>query len=100
MKAHIGVDDRSGLVHTVVGTTAKVSDMSQFGELLHGDEERVSADRGYDYPQIHAQLEPRLSIGGPTGLRTPWRSLCGVFAPVLVANRLGYWLLPRARIHS
>lgn len=50
MKAHIGVDDRSGLVRTVVGTTAKASDMSQFGELLHGDEGRVSADRGYDYP--------------------------------------------------
>jgi IS5 family transposase len=60
MKAHIGVDDQSGLVHTVVGTTAKVSDMSQFGELLHGDEIRVSADRGYDYPQIHAQLEETL----------------------------------------
>lgn len=60
MKAHIGVDDQSGLVHTVVGTTAKTSDMSQFGELLHGDEERVSADRGYDYPQIHARLEENL----------------------------------------
>ena len=60
MKAHIGVDDQSGLVHTVVGTTAKVSDMSQFDELLHGDEIRVSADRGYDYPQIHAQLEENL----------------------------------------
>jgi IS5 family transposase len=60
MKAHIGVDDASGLVHSVVGTTAKVSDMSQFGELLHGDEVRVSADRGYDYPQIHAQLEESL----------------------------------------
>ena len=60
MKAHIGVDDASGLVHTVVGTTAKASDMSQFGKLLHGDEARVSADRGYDYPQIHAQLEENL----------------------------------------
>ena len=57
MKAHIGVDDQSGLVHTVIGTTAKVSDMSQFGELLHGEEERVSADRGYDYPSIHAHLQ-------------------------------------------
>ena len=46
MKAHIGVDDQSGIVHTVVGTTAKDSDMSQFTELLHGEEERVSADRG------------------------------------------------------
>lgn len=57
MKAHIGVDDRSGLVHTVVGTTAKDSDMSQFSELLHGEEERVSADRGYDYPSVHAHLQ-------------------------------------------
>lgn len=60
MKAHIGVDDQSGLVHTVVGTTAKTSDMSQFANLLHGDEVRISADRGYDYPQIHAQLEANL----------------------------------------
>ena len=60
MKAHIGVDDRSGLVHTVIGTTAKVSDMSQFAALLHGDEARISADRGYDYPQIHGHLEEKL----------------------------------------
>jgi IS5 family transposase len=60
MKAHIGVDDASGLVHTVVTTTAKASDMSQFANLLHGDEMRISADRGYDYPQIHAQLEENL----------------------------------------
>jgi IS5 family transposase len=60
MKAHIGVDDASGLVHTVVCTSASVSDMSQFGELLHGDEIRISADLGYDYPQIHAQLKENL----------------------------------------
>jgi len=60
MKAHIGVDDASGLVHTAVGTTASTLDMSQFDELLHGDEARISADRGYDYPQIHAQLEENL----------------------------------------
>jgi len=60
MKAHIGVDDQSGLVPTLVGTTAKDSDMSQFTELLHGEEERVSADRGYDYPQMHAQLQQHL----------------------------------------
>jgi IS5 family transposase len=61
MKAHIGVDDQSGLVHTVVSTTAKDSDMSQFRELLHGEEERVSADRGYDYPQVHAHLQDTLT---------------------------------------
>jgi len=57
MKAHIGVDDRSGLVHTVIGTTAKDSDMSQFKELLHGEEDRISADRGYDYPVVHGHIK-------------------------------------------
>jgi len=27
---------------------------------VHGEEERVSADRGYDYPQIHAHLQQQL----------------------------------------
>lgn len=57
MKAHIGVDDQSGLVHTFIGTTAKTSDMSQFTELLHGEEVRISADRGYDYPHVHEHLQ-------------------------------------------
>ena len=61
MKAHIGVDDKGGLVHTVVGTTAKDSDMLQFSELLHGEEARVSADRGYDYPQVHKHLQQTLT---------------------------------------
>jgi len=47
MKAHIGADDESGLVHTVVSTAANVSDISQTAELLHGEESRVGADAGY-----------------------------------------------------
>ena len=38
MKAHIGVDDESGLVHSVVGTAANVADVTQVDKLLHGDE--------------------------------------------------------------
>src|SRR5690554_5898583 len=34
MKAHIGVDAQSGLVHTVVGTAANVSDVTQAQALL------------------------------------------------------------------
>jgi IS5 family transposase len=34
MKAHIGVDAESGLVHTVVGTAANVADVTQTGEVL------------------------------------------------------------------
>jgi len=47
LKAHIGVDAESGLVHTVVGTAANVADVTQAQALLHGDEEDVFADAGY-----------------------------------------------------
>mgnify|MGYP002144878034 FL=1 len=47
MKAHIGVDADSGLVHTVVTTSANAHDVTQAHELLHGEEEDVFADSGY-----------------------------------------------------
>ena len=47
MKAHIGVDADSGLVHTVVGTAANVNDVTQAHALVHGDETDVFADSGY-----------------------------------------------------
>ena len=47
MKAHIGVDADSGLVHTVVGTAANVNDVTQAHALVHGEEGDVFADAGY-----------------------------------------------------
>ena len=47
MKAHIGVDADSGLVHTVVATPANVHDLAVAGSLLHGDEAVVHGDSGY-----------------------------------------------------
>ena len=47
MKAHIGVDAKSGLVHRVSGTAANVADIAQTPALLHGQEKEVSADAGY-----------------------------------------------------
>ena len=47
MKAHIGVDADSGLVHTVIGTAANVNDVTQGHSLLHGEEEVVFGDAGY-----------------------------------------------------
>lgn len=47
MKAHIGVDAASGLVHTVVGTAGNVSDVTQAHALLHGDETAALGDAGY-----------------------------------------------------
>jgi IS5 family transposase len=47
MKAHIGVDADSGLVHSVIGTAANVNDVVPANSLLHGDEKEVFADAGY-----------------------------------------------------
>lgn len=47
MKAHIGVDAQSGLVHTLVGTAGNVADVTQAQALLHGDETDVFGDAGY-----------------------------------------------------
>ena len=47
MKAHIGVDRASGLVHTLVATAANVADITRTADLLHGQETQVHADAGY-----------------------------------------------------
>lgn len=47
MKAHISVDERTGLVHHVTTTAANEADVSQVDKLLHGKERAVSVDTGY-----------------------------------------------------
>ena len=47
MKAHIGVDAESGLVHTVRGTSGSVNDVVEANALLHGEEAEVWGDAGY-----------------------------------------------------
>ena len=47
MKAHIGVDADSGLVHTVRGTSGNVNDVVQGNSLLHGQETDAFGDAGY-----------------------------------------------------
>ncbi len=47
MKAHIGVDSRSKLIHSVVATGASVHDASVLEDLLHGEETRVWGDSAY-----------------------------------------------------
>jgi len=47
MKAHIGVDAQSGLIHGVTGTAANVADIAQTHALLHGAERQADADAGY-----------------------------------------------------
>ena len=47
MKAHIGVDSKTKLIHSVVATPANVHDSVVLGDLLHGDESRVWGDSAY-----------------------------------------------------
>lgn len=47
MKAHIGADAESGLVHTLVTTPANTNDVTQAHALLHGGESVAFGDAGY-----------------------------------------------------
>ena len=55
MKAHIGVDATSGLVHTVIGTAGNVGDVTQAHALLHGDEIAALGDAGYQGVEKRAE---------------------------------------------
>jgi IS5 family transposase len=46
-KAHIGVDSKEGIVHSVSTSAASVSDVHMLPDLLHGDETKVWGDAGY-----------------------------------------------------
>jgi IS5 family transposase len=56
MKAHIGADRDSKLVHTVVVTAANVADITQTAQLLHGQEQQVHADAGYTGVEKRAEI--------------------------------------------
>ena len=47
MKMHIGVDSRTGAVHSAEFTTGKVSDREKFFDLLNGEEIAIFGDKGY-----------------------------------------------------
>lgn len=57
MKAHIGVDKFSGMVHHVKCTAANVSDVTVAHELLHGKEGCVLGDSGYAGVDKRPELE-------------------------------------------
>ena len=64
MKAHIGADAESGLVHTLVGTSANVADIKCARKLLHGQEKASYADAGYTGIEKHEEA------AGEAGKRT------------------------------
>jgi transposase, IS5 family len=54
MKAPIGVDAKSGLVHAVKTTTASVHDSQMFTELNHGEQTLVAGDSAYANQMLKA----------------------------------------------
>jgi transposase, IS5 family len=57
MKAHLGVDSKTKLIHTILASSANVSDLLALPHLLHGRETRVWGDQGYQGQSavIHAR---------------------------------------------
>lgn len=47
MKAHVGVDSVTKVIHAVVATAANVHDATVLPDLLHGEETRVWGDQAY-----------------------------------------------------
>ena len=63
MKAHIGVDDESGLVHHVECTAANASDVTVAHRLLHGQEETVCGDSGYTGLDKREEMQGKCDLG-------------------------------------
>ena len=65
MKAHIGVDSETKLIHSVVATPGNVHDSRCIGDLLHGNERQVWGDAAYmgraDVIQAHAPFAQDLT---------------------------------------
>ena len=90
MKAHIGVDSRTKIIHAAVATAANVADSQVLADLLHGEETRVWGDQAYrgqtDVIKAHApnaldftnqRYRHRGSLTRPSGPRTAPSPRCG-----------------------
>ena len=71
MKAHIGADAESGLVHTVRGTCGSVNDVVEANALLHGEETEAWGDAGYQgaAKRLDAKAGARWNIAMRPGKR-------------------------------
>jgi len=56
-KAHVGVDEGSGLIRAVVTTPANINDTTPADQLIRGDERNVWADAAYDTHARRARLK-------------------------------------------
>ena len=69
MKAHIGVDAETGLVHSLQTTSANVHDLTPVEELLTGEETTIFADAGYRGAERRTQAKATWHIAMRPGKR-------------------------------
>lgn len=81
IKAHIGVDAESGLVHSVATTAANVNDVTQAHKLLHGQETDVLADAGY---QGAGKRNPDIEVNWHIAMRPGTRRALDLSHPLAV----------------
>lgn len=77
-KAHVGVDEGSGLIRSVITTPANVNDTTPADDLIRGDERVVWADAAYDTHARRARLQaegriPRIARRGNKHHKLPPR---------------------------
>lgn len=103
MKLHIGVDSKTGLIHSAVASSANVHDSEVLPDLLHGEEARVYGDSAYrdqrekirnkaprakDFTQARAYRNRPLSEREQSANRTKSKIRAKVEHPFLVIKRL------------
>ena len=111
MKAHIGIDSRSKLIHAAAATPANTADSSVLPELLHGKETRVWGDQAYRGQRAvirQQQQRPRISPIAvtatavwsmrPSGRKIAPSPKCGPGSNVRSASSSGSLALPRCAI--
>lgn len=85
MKAHVGVDVETKLIHSVEATAANVADSRVLGKLLHGEETEVYGDQAYQ-GQAEAIRERAPKAEDRTNRR--WRTKLREYPEVKEANRI------------
>ena len=80
MKAHIGADAESGLVHTVLGTAANVNRAVEANALLHAEEADAFGDA--DYQRAHKRADAQPGVAWHVAMRPGKRAALDKSRPI------------------
>jgi IS5 family transposase len=91
MKAHVGSDSESGLVHTLTHTSANVHDSQEMEKLLHGEEQEIYGDQAYADKEKKAAFEAK---------RVTWNVSRKVGPGKVLSKRDKLWNRTRSRVRA